>query len=93
MAVARLSSALKQRLLGGQDGGEVGDPFPVLDDRQVQRPLGGLGALSAENLACSWVLQEGDQVILHLLLGAEDGVLIGDEQLLETGVLEPDDGW
>ena len=35
-------------------------------------------------------LQKGYQVVLHLLLGFEDGVLIGDQQLLEPGILQPD---
>ena len=32
--------------------------------------------------------QEADQAVLHILIGAEDRVLIGRHQLLEPGVLE-----
>ena len=51
--------------------------------------LWAAAVLSARLLGPLLGLQEGDQGVLHLLLGLEHRVLIGDEQFLEAGVLEP----
>ncbi len=78
----------QQRLLGGEDGGEIRDPLPILNNRQFEGISRGGGALF-QKLGLLLGPQEGYQVILHVLLGAENGILISNEQLLEAGVLNP----
>ena len=58
----------QERLLSGQDGGEVGHAFPVLQDGQVRPRPAGRDALGQE-IGPVLRAEERGQVVLHVLLG------------------------
>src|SRR5256886_13019894 len=76
----------QERLLRGQDGGEVRYALPVLQDGQVDRRPAGRDALRQE-VGPVLVAEEGGQIVLDVLLGGEHRLPIGQEQLLEVRVL------
>ena len=87
-ALARLSWALNRACWAVRTVVKSVMPSRYCSTARSRERSGGLGALP-QKPGLLLGPQEGDQVILHLLLGAEDGVLISDEQLLEPGVLDP----
>ncbi len=79
----------QERLLSGQDGGEVGHALSVLQDGQVDRRPAGRDALGQE-IGPVLRAEEGGEVVLHVLLGRENRSLIGEQELLEVRVLHAD---
>src|SRR5215831_3509498 len=80
---------IQQSLLGGQDGREVRHAFPVLANGEGDRGLSGRHALG-QDLRSILIAQEGSQIVLHILLRRQDGVLVGEQERLELGVLHAD---
>ena len=80
---------IQEGLLRDQDSGEILDAFSILQNCKIERTLGCRRALGQE-LGPFLSPQKSYQSVLHFLLGLEDGVLIGDQQLLEPGILHPD---
>src|SRR5215472_1077351 len=80
---------IQQRLLSGQDRREVRHAFPVLANGEGDGGLGRRHALG-QDLRPILIAQEGGQIVLHILLGRQDGVLVGEQERLELGVLHAD---
>src|SRR5215467_3964034 len=80
---------IQQRLLSGQDGREVRHAFPVLANGEGDGGLGRRHALG-QDLRPILIAQEGRQIVLHILLGRQDGILVGEQERLELGVLHAD---
>ena len=74
---------------GGDQGVETDRPLLVLDGCDFNRALGCCRGVTV-GVELLVRFQVGDDRVLDIPLGDQQGVLVVDQQLLEAGVLQPD---